>query len=183
MKVQQTHMKKEVDLAALDVLSQMRPKIVFVFGGTKYFEDFKLGSKLKQKFPQAIIVGCSSAGEIVNDPAVYDDTLVVTGLADDNSQYFLATSKIGKAEDSFSAGQSLGKSLAQHDVGSVFVLAPGLAVNGSALADGLASALGPKVIVTGGLAGDGTRFQKTYTLSNETVSTDTAVAVGIKGGS
>ncbi len=36
--------------------------------------------------------------------------------------------------------------------------------------------------MTGGLAGDGPRFQKTYTLINDTVSTDTAVALGFKGG-
>ena len=58
-------------------------KVALVFGGSKYFEDLQLGNKLKRKFPDAIVIGCSSAGEIVNDPAVYDDTLVVTALADD----------------------------------------------------------------------------------------------------
>ncbi|MDR3425140.1 MAG: FIST N-terminal domain-containing protein [Alphaproteobacteria bacterium] len=181
MKILQAHVKNDQDMGALDVLGQIQPNFVLAFGGVKFFEDGQLGKTLRQKFPQATVIGCSSAGEIVDDAAVYDDTLVVTALADLGMQAFLATAPIGTAADSYAAGQNLGKDLTARGVASVFVLAPGLGVNGSDLAGGFASVVDTDVVVTGGLAGDGTRFQKTYTLFNETVSSDTVVAVGFKG--
>lgn len=183
MKIKQAHLRNGADFSALDGLTEVQPQVVLAFGGSVFFQDGLLGKRLREKFPDALIAGCSSAGEIVNDSAVYDDTLVVTALHEPNTTFFIASAKVGSADNSFSAGHALGRELAEHHVDSVFILAPGLDINGSALSDGVAAALGSDVVVTGGLAGDGPRFQKTYTLCDDAISSDTAVAIGQHGGS
>jgi hypothetical protein len=54
-------------------------------------------------------------------------------------------------------------------------------VDGSAFAAGIASAVGEKVKVTGGLAGDGLDFKTTCTMLNGMVFTNLAVAFGLYG--
>lgn len=181
MTIRQAHIKGALDLSQLESLREICPTLVFVFGGHAHFESGDLGKILRSAFPQSLVVGCSSAGEIADDAGVYDGTLVVTAVADPGMTCFYATARIDNAAASFEAGKSLGAALAPRAVKAVFVLAPGLDVNGSDLSAGLASALGKDVIVTGGLAGDGARFQQTFTLFNETVSSDMVLAVGLKG--
>jgi hypothetical protein len=74
-------------------------------------------------------------------------------------------------------------SAARPGLRAVFVLSEGLTVNGSELVRGFNSALDPSVLVTGGLAGDGTRFEKTWVLRNATAKSGVVVAVGLYGDS
>jgi hypothetical protein len=41
-----------------------------------------------------------------------------------------------------------------------------VAINGSSLVDGMREVLPPQVVLSGGLAGDGGAFKRTFTLSN-----------------
>src|SRR5262249_6190433 len=54
----------------------------------------------------------------------------------------------------------------------------GVAVNGSALVAGLQQQLPPQVGITGGLAGDGDRFQETFLLWNGHVEPHSILVVG-----
>lgn len=180
MKIAQAHLKDLSDFSTLEPLVQAAPQVVLVFGDPSYFRDSSLALNLKGKFPDSILIGCSSAGEIVNDGAVYDGTLVITAISDEKADFFVASAPLKRDEESFSAGCALGEELSSRGVEGVFVLAPGLNVNGSALTNGLAEALGPHVVVTGGLAGDGPRFQQTHVLFNAEISSSIAVAVGVR---
>jgi hypothetical protein len=63
----------------------------------------------------------------------------------------------------------------------VFVLSDGLRVNGSDLVRGLTQQLPKQVTVTGGLAGDGDRFQETLVFWNDAPEKDTIAAIGLYG--
>jgi len=63
----------------------------------------------------------------------------------------------------------------------VLVLSDGLSVNGTALVSGLREVLPAGVAITGGLAGDGSRFQKTFVGLGADVRRDQIVAVGLYG--
>lgn len=180
MKVQQVHIKDGFSEAPLAAMAAVKPNVVIAFGDVRFFEDGTLGQKLRRVFPGAIVIGCSTAGEIF-DHAVYDGTLVVTALGDTDSEFFLAMAEIKSARDSKSAGAEIGRQLRPHRLKAAMILSPGLNVNGSDLVDGLASSLDENIVITGGLAGDGGRFQKTYTLFNETVSDNHVVALGSRG--
>jgi hypothetical protein len=180
MKIRQHHIQKDITAEGLAMLAELQPDLLLAFGHVRFFEDKTLGRRLRETFPKTAIVGCSTAGEIVGD-AVYDNTLVLTALKLEGEELFLATARVESVTGSRAAGEAVGRELATHNVTSAFVLAPGLDINGSDLVLGLSSALGDKVAVTGGLAGDNGKFQTTYTLCNEVVTTDTVVAFGLRG--
>jgi hypothetical protein len=176
MQIKQVHIQGKMDMNRFDPLLEIQPDVIMVFGDARFFEDYQLGTNLQQKFPQALIIGCSTAGEIVND-AVYDNTLVATALASPDGQWFLTSAQLEDASRSLQAGEKVGRDMASYGPHFVFVVAPGLKINGS---DGLMAELGPDVILTGGLAGDGLNFRKTYVLGNATVSNDQIIALGLK---
>jgi hypothetical protein len=64
---------------------------------------------------------------------------------------------------------------------AVLVLSPGTKVNGHELVSGLNARLPERVIVTGGLAGDGDRFGQTWVVASGRIERDAVVAVGLYG--
>jgi hypothetical protein len=63
----------------------------------------------------------------------------------------------------------------------VVVVSEGLKVNGSSLVEGLVAGLPAGVGVTGGLSGDGARFQRTVVCVDGPAPTDQIVALGLYG--
>jgi hypothetical protein len=84
-------------------------------------------------------------------------------------------------ENSFQAGERLAQSLEFTGLRHVFVLSDGLKVNGSDLVRGLTSWLPPEVTLTGGVSGDGARFQETLVLWDQIVDRDTIAVLGFYG--
>jgi hypothetical protein len=83
--------------------------------------------------------------------------------------------------NSHAVGATLARQLNEPDLKSILILSDGLLVNGSELANGLLANLPSHVIVTGGLAGDGAHFQKTWTLVDGMPCTGMVTAVGFYG--
>jgi len=63
----------------------------------------------------------------------------------------------------------------------VFVLSDGLCVNGTPLVAGLTAGLPRGVAITGGLAGDGSRFARTWVLDRQRTEANHVCAVGLYG--
>jgi hypothetical protein len=78
-------------------------------------------------------------------------------------------------------GVSIGQRLSAPDLRGVFVLSDGTKVNGSELCRGLNSVLPAEALVTGGLAGDGDRFRKTWVLENRKPTSGIVSAIGFYG--
>lgn len=154
--------------------------LVIVFGAPEYRDDETALHELKAAFPNSIIVGCSTAGEIF-ETKIYDRSLAVAVARFEHSRIRQTTIPIASASESAKAGAALAESLVADDLKGVFVLSDGLLVNGSELVRGLASKLPKGVVVTGGLAGDGPRFEKTWVLSKGALASDSVSAVGLYG--
>jgi hypothetical protein len=82
---------------------------------------------------------------------------------------------------SFDTGRRVADLLDAPDLAHVFVLSDGLQVNGSELVRGMSAALPSNVIVTGGLSGDGGRFERTLVLVNGEPRDGAVTAVGLYG--
>jgi hypothetical protein len=142
--------------------------------------------EIKSKFPKSVIVGCSGAGSIFGTRVV-DSSFVVSVTRFDHSRLKIVTDRCNSSDDSYTAGQSLGKKLLDPELRSVLVLSVGLGVNGTLLSRGLTEVISTQsdkygsVVVSGGLAGDGPRFETTTTLANGEFSSNQVVAVGIYG--
>ncbi|MES9844732.1 MAG: FIST N-terminal domain-containing protein, partial [Candidatus Sedimenticola sp. 6PFRAG5] len=139
-------------------------------------------SGLHRKYPESILIGCSSSGEIYGED-LSDESLVVGVLRFQDTHLKLAHVPINDADESEAVGQMLAEQLAADDLTAVFTLTDGLLVNGSAYIQSLDSALPKGVIVTGGLAGDGDRFEKTWLLYDGETLTGQVAAVGLYGNS
>jgi hypothetical protein len=136
--------------------------------------------QLRRAFPRSVLAGCSSAGEIYGDH-VDDDTLAVAVARFDQTALRAVSTDVANAHGSYGAGCRLADQLDGPGLAYVLVLSDGLRVNGTELVRGLNESLGDRVIVTGGLAGDGARFARTWVLAGGQARSDTVSAVGFYG--
>lgn len=154
--------------------------LVLVFGasgGDQHPEPFR---ELRARFPQSHIVGCSTAGEIAGR-LVHDETLTVAVAQFGQTRLATTTVAITSPDDCYQAGKQAAEALRGPDLAAVFLLSVGLNVNGTDLVKGINEALPSSVVVTGGLAGDGSRFAKTWVLHGAEFSGNSLVAVGFYG--
>jgi hypothetical protein len=154
--------------------------LVLVFGSTTLIKDCANLDKVRKAYPKAKIIGCSTAGEICGTQ-VTDESLVVTAVQFDHASCKGTCINLREGENSFQAGERLAQLLDLKGLRHVFVLSDGLKVNGSDLVRGLTSWLPPKVTLTGGVSGDGTRFQETIVLWDQIAKRDTIAVLGLYG--
>jgi hypothetical protein len=154
--------------------------LVVAFGAAGYIDSPAPLRQLCAAFPRSKIIGCSSAGEI-HAGVVADDTLVVAVARFNRTSIALASSPLAGMGDSLHAGSRIGTALAADGPSVVFALSDGLQVNGSDLVKGLTQALPKGTVVSGGLAGDGDRFARTWVLIDGEPRTGYVSAVGLSG--
>jgi len=155
-------------------------QLVLLFGATTRLENPDALRELRTSYPDALIVGCSTAGEICGTE-VNDDTLVATAVNFEHTEVRLAQAQVDTAADSHAAGAALARTLNDARLVHVMVWSDGLQVNGTELARGLREQLPEAVAVTGGLAGDGDRFQRTLVCANDTPRAGAVAAIGFYG--
>jgi hypothetical protein len=152
-------------------------ELVVVFADDVFFQSETCFTELRQKFPLARIVGCSSSGSVAG-VSISDGDIVATVVKLEHSSIRIASADIDPDKNARELGVQLMAELQAPDLRHVFVLSDGLLVNGSDLAQGLNQAGLP---VTGGLAGDGTRFGKTWVMADSPAITGRIVALGFYG--
>jgi len=154
--------------------------LILVFGSREILENTQWSKQVKGIYLNAHIIGCSTAGQIV-DTQVLDDSLAITAIHFEHTKVKGVKVNIETIDDSVEVGRKLAELLYQDDLSHVFVLADGLTINGSNLVKGLVKGLPPHVSVTGGLAGDCEKFGKTVVMLDEAVSSNEVVALGLYG--
>ena len=149
-----------------------------VFGASACIVKPDVYQRLKTAYPNADIIFSSTAGEIIND-SVYDDSAVVTAIEFEKTKVRCVKTNIKHHDSSFDTGNYLMEQLLTDDLNSVFVISDGTSINGSELVDGFNNKNG--IPVSGGLAGDAARFEKTFTGINEIPSQGNVIAIGFYG--
>lgn len=180
MKTAHLHCAADELETQITTLASMDPDIVLMFTGSAMIKDPVLRANIRHAAPHAALMGCSTAGEIGN--GVREESVSLLALKFDTSNVHTASVTVAGATDSLSAGRRLANELMSDDLRGVFILSPGLNINGSQLTRGLRESLPPNISISGGLAGDGTSFNQTFTLLNDTVADNTVVAFGLYGG-
>ena len=158
--------------------------LVLVFGDRIALSDPRVLVELAELHPGAEIVGCSTAGEI-HDTRLIEDNIVAAALAfEDTRVVVVATS----SDDSSAAGARLAEGLPREGLRHVLLFSEGSSVNGTELTRGLlglstklSRGLPPGVSVTGGLAGDSQRFERTFVVHGTQVLDNGVIAVGLYG--
>jgi hypothetical protein len=155
-------------------------QLVLLFGNTSILKQQRYFDEIKKAYPKAHLFGCSTAGEIYGTQ-VSDDSLVITAVSFEHTQLSGARTKITDIEKSFEAGEKLAQSLDKEGLTHVLVLSDGLKINGSDLVRGLKEHLPENVAVTGGLSGDGGRFEETLVIWDGPPERDTIAVLGLYG--
>jgi hypothetical protein len=165
-----------LNAAAIDNSLDSEKTLVFSF-----FNNPEDASTVKKKFPLSTVIGCSSSGSIL-DRNVIDQQTVISVLQLESASFKKIVIPFKDVSESFAIGQRIGVKLNTSDLKGILILADGLNINGSNLSKGISDQLGDsKVVVCGGMAGDGFEFKNTYTLNEEKVSQNQVIAIGFYG--
>jgi hypothetical protein len=161
-------------------LNPLYCQLVLVFGSSELLMNPDHTQFLKGTYPNADLVFASTAGEIIHD-GVYDNSIVATAVELEKSTLKCVTTNISKHQDSFTAGLFLKNQLASESLSGIFIISDGLMVEGNELVRGFNQDNVRHIPITGGLAGDAARFQKTYTALNDTPGQGNIIAIGFYG--
>ena len=136
--------------------------------------------KLSETCSNPVIVGCSTGG-VIQDRLLFEETISATLVAFEHTSFETVAALASDHPDNHALGHHLGSTLPHEGLAHVFVLSDGLAVNGCALSAGLSGALPPGVGITGGMAADGERFERTALLHGTDVFSGGALCIGFYG--
>jgi len=166
-----------------DSIDQTKINLVMALGEKAVIAPGAFYSKLRVEYPNAEIVLCSTAGEIFDD-GVEEGSVSVTAVEFEKTRVRSARVNIDDFNGcSYEAGKALvGELMAIADLSYILVLSDGGTVNGSELVKGINSQVQDRVLVTGGLAGDGTAFKSTLVGLNAQPGYGQIAAIGLYGG-
>ncbi|MEN8146650.1 MAG: FIST N-terminal domain-containing protein [Campylobacterota bacterium] len=154
-------------------------QLVLAFGDTDLFSDAKHYEHLRLQYPKAKIVGSSSAGHL-QGVQLSQSGIVASAISFKNADVKLNVIDFEAGDDLEAVAQELVAALPDEGLRSVFIISDGLYMNGTSLAGGV-NAAKPNVLITGGLAGDGARFEKTFVMANAAPKEKRIAALGFYG--
>jgi len=155
-------------------------QLVLLFGSPACLKQIAWQDDVVSAYPNAHRIGCSTAGEIYGTE-VTDETLVSTAIAFEHTRLHGVSLNLDDVSDSYQAGERLANSLPHESLVHVLVFSDGQNVNGSELVSGLTQNLPAGVTLTGGLAGDGDRFQETLVLWDGPPEPNIIAVIGLYG--
>jgi hypothetical protein len=107
-------------------------QLVLLFGAPFLLRQQIPYLELKQAYPYAHIIGCSTAGEIAGTH-VYDNSLVATAIYFEHTTLHGLCLKLTERMSDLDAGKILSQHLDKQELVHVLVISDGVGVNGSAI--------------------------------------------------
>jgi hypothetical protein len=154
--------------------------LVLAFGAPRWGADPRPFADLRAAWPQSVLAGCSTSGEMAG-AELSDGSIIVVATRFEQATLRHASTDIADPQQSSAAGERLAAALRGPDLRAVFLLSDGLNVNGTSLVSALTAGLPAGVDVTGGLAGDGHAFQQTWILDQDRPTPQRVCAIGLSG--
>lgn len=162
---------------------KLKNPLVFVFGNRYLLESPTIYYEIRELYSDGQIVFGSTSGDIINDN-VLDDSISITAIEFERTTFEIKTANvINEQNDSFKTGKDLIEQFNKVNLKHVFIISDGSFINGSQLTLGMNSVYGDELSITGGLCGDGSRFEKTLSSFNSNPKTGEIVAIGFYGNS
>lgn len=155
-------------------------QLVIAFGAIDTIPQPEVYTHLRSIYPHADIVSASTAGEIIG-ASVMDGTVCATAIYLEKTPHRCAVLDVADFENSFSCGAAIREALYDSDLRHILLISDGSLVNGDQLSDGINQDMPDHVIVTGGLAADAGRFNRTFVGFNEPARAGRIVAIGLYG--
>ncbi len=154
--------------------------LVILFGSSKYFGRRDVFKELECVFLKSTIVGCSGGGVFLNDE-IWDDALIATVVRFDQTSVRHSALFNNRESDAAQLGATLIHLLKDEEPAGLFILGDGLKTNGESLLHGMQSESLHNTLIWGGMAGDGTNFQRNWLYCNGETTKHGVIAVGFYG--
>ena len=155
--------------------------LVLAFGASELADDPAPFNDLAAAFPDAVLLGCSTSGEIAGTQ-VHDASISVAVARFEHTALRRAVTEVRESQPiPGDAGARLAGSCRRRACARCSCSATACGVNGTPLVDGLTQNLPPGVAISGGLAGDGSRFVRTWVLDGGEPAQQRICAVGFYG--
>ncbi|TAI47165.1 FIST signal transduction protein [Flagellimonas allohymeniacidonis] len=158
----------------------LKEPLVLVFGDRYLLEDNKLFGEIQEMYPDGHLVFGSTSGEIM-DTNVYDGSITLTAIEFEKTRFKIENKNVSDYASIEEMGEAISKSFDKENLDHLFVVSDGSFVNGSGLIQGLESDSSFQASITGGLCGDGARFEKTLASYNENPKQGEVIAIGFYG--
>ncbi len=162
-----------------EALRVFSPSLIIAFASPAFFVDPAFHKTLIEICDNC--VGCSTAGEISGNRVFENGISLVAIRFSTQAHVKIHHTPLPNMQESFNAGESLASDINTEGLKGVYLLAPGVDINGSALLEGLATHLSNDVGISGGLAGDYGAFEQTYVMHPDGVDSRSIIAVTFYG--
>lgn len=179
MKIDTLQYKDQWQIISSSISDKSNTSIVFLFGDSDSLRSEQRFADIKGKYPNAHIIGASSSGNILGTD-ISESPIVATAVQFDKGKVALSKIDFKAGDDVEALSKTLVDQLPLDNLKHIFVLSDGLNINGSELVRGI-NKVGHGVTVTGGMAGDGDRFQETWVVADESARQNRVVAIGFYG--
>nr|WP_298994723.1 FIST N-terminal domain-containing protein [uncultured Allomuricauda sp.] len=154
--------------------------LVLIFGDRSMLEDENIYDEVRQMYPNGNLVFGSTSGEILSTN-VYENSITLTAIEFEKTTFEVVNKNVSDYASIQEMGESITEQFDKEHLQHVFVVSDGSFVNGSGLIKGLENAEDFQASITGGLCGDGARFEKTLASYNENPKQGEVIAVGFYG--
>lgn len=155
-------------------------QLVIAFGERKCIEEIKPYHYLRSIYTNADIIISSTAGEIYDDK-VHNNSIIVTAIEFKKISIKTTQLSIQNHVQSSKVGLELAQNLMADDLSALFIISDGSMVNGSDLIAALNEKTNHTIPISGGLAGDDARFEKTLVGLNQNPASGNVVGLGFYG--
>jgi hypothetical protein len=152
---------------------------VLVFGSKDLLLENQIYDQLRDLYPNAYFIGGTTSGEIYKNVAI-ENTLSATAVYMEKSEVRFASTSI-EDEKYYEAAADLASKVIGNGLKHVFIVSEGININGSKLVEGLTKSLPTGVTLSGGLSGDGDRFEETFVIANDYPKKNRIAAIAFYG--
>ncbi len=155
-------------------------ELILVFADRMLLEKNELNKYLQSSFPKANIISCSTAGEVYYQK-LQQSSAVCVAIHFDQTPFSIQSGNIKDFQNSYLLGKQVASQLTQEGLRYIMIISDGNIINGDDLLQGIKEVVPPTVLISGGMAGDGDRFQQTLLGHNNQIAEGNLVLLGLYG--
>lgn len=176
-----TAVKEAFDMA-LSALGGHAPQAALVYAAIDH-DLAVIGQTLRAGYPEMLVAGGTTDGEIAGGEGFLEDSLVIMLFASDTLEFGVGIGRNAIADPAQSTADAvtMARAGSAKDICLGIAMLEGLGTNIQHLVGGLQTALGADIPVVGGAAGDQLRFEGTRQICNDTVTSDAVVILTVHG--
>ncbi|TVZ14035.1 FIST signal transduction protein [Maribacter sp. MAR_2009_72] len=157
------------------------PDVIFLFASLKFEDIDKALTSIQQKYTQAIIIGGTTAGEII-DQQVIDDSIVLSAVKFNGTKVKLYAKDLPTdVSQYFDVGNKFVQDIDQEDLKHIFLISDVQTLHASNLLKGINHKLKSHISVTGGLAGRESYIGSNYIIDQGSLKRNRVIALAMYG--